>query len=111
MEKEKVVYWNGTYCRELNKVDLANFLSSKNAINMKRYPLYIPEVQGFFYNAYELILTYLHEITCIQIYNDNVIRLHLEYNVFNTSTSILIYDTYNTVSYDLLCNLIAFSEI
>ncbi len=116
---ETVLYWNGTFKTEFNKKELANFLYEYTLNYSEDSPIYIPEVQGLFKNVFEIVLTYLHETTCIQIYNDGVIRLHLKsdsavrlkYSGINVSNSIVIDNTYSNMTHKLKECIIAFSYI
>lgn len=109
IKKDKVLFWNDSLCIELDKKPLAKFLSARNLLTNENFPLYIPEIQVLFYNIYDVILTLLHELTCIQIYNDNVIRLHLLEE--RRPISIFINDNFNIFTNNFIFDLVIFSEL
>lgn len=135
--KGKVLFWYGATTKKLDKEELFKYLVKKGE-NKKyysvygkkgrpmgsRYPLnfYNSELKEFFEDAYDVILKYLNETECIQIYQDGSIRLHLKCGYYEKKKSIFLEDCIikksifgevegiKDLTLELLEDLITFSE-
>lgn len=106
---EKVLVWRGSNIKKVDKNQLFQFLAEKSNKNFNSNICQ----HGVYENAYEFILKNLNETTCIQVYQDNVIRLHLKHEYYSIPKSIFL-DDYeicnNMMTVKLIEELITFSK-
>ena len=99
--------------KSVNRGELFKFLAKRVLDKDYEFCIYNDELKSFYENTYDFILKHLNEITCIQIYQDNVLRLHLKHGYFDSPKSIFVEDAWllNSDNYMSMINdLISFSK-
>lgn len=88
---EEILLWYGNQIKSVRKKDFKVDLCIKASEFRKAYEPYSRLRRKVMY-VYAIIQDNIDKITCIQMYNDGVIRLHLKYGYFDTPKSIFIDD-------------------
>jgi len=111
--KDELLFWYGPQMYYLKKSELAKILCSHMPKTSNRKYWYSCQLSQAFLDAYDLIITCLHELSCIQVYNDNILRLHFyRQDHFSKAESITILDSefYNDVTSNLITDLVNFAK-
>lgn len=109
----KIFIRYGSYFKAVNKEELFKFLAKRVLDKKYQFCFYNSELKEFYENTYDLILKRLDEITCIQIYKDNVLRLHLSCGYFDSPKFIFLEDDWLCTSEEyinMINDLISFSK-
>ena len=72
---QTILFRYGTILKQLNRETLFNFLVKISLKKSSDKLFYNSALKAFYYDAYDFIITHFDEINCIQIYEDNAIRL------------------------------------
>jgi hypothetical protein len=75
--KETITLWFKNNFREIEREELKNFLLPKSVLGKARF-------------AYDDLFYHLENITCIQIYQDKVVRLHLKCEPYQKNKSVFL---------------------
>lgn len=109
----KVFIRHGNFSKSINKEELFKFLAKRVLDKKYEFGFYNDELKSFYKNVYDFILKNLNETFCIQIYQDNVIRLHLKHGHFDNPKSIFLEDKWicnDESTIGMLKELITFSK-